>query len=371
LHAPSSIDFEDIYIVTELMDTDLGSVMFKSQQKITEQHIKHFVFQIFRGIQYLHAAGIIHRDLKPQNILVNVDGETKICDFGLARGFDQGLKFERRMSIIDKANGSCDDEADTKAQPLARRSFSKTVVTRWYRAPEILFSDGNYSTPIDIWSAGCILGELHGRRILFRGSDEHTDQIQKIINVLGTPTESDIYYLPEQHPTRKFLKTAFQPMKQKCWKNLYPDATPLALELIQELLVYNPRQRLTADNALKSMFFAELENVYEEDSVVKHKIDWGFDCFQSTDKRQLQNLLYLECAAFHPDILKRDQEKLESRGITAETLGTRERKDVKCSISQRTSKAKRAVGCLVVDVSHYESSESGSKKEKQGCCNVM
>jgi serine/threonine protein kinase len=234
-----------------------------------------------------------------------------------------------------------------------------------------LFSDGNYSTPIDIWAAGCILGELHGRRVLFRGIDEHKDQIQKIINVLGTPTESDLYYLPEQHPTRKFLKTAFQPMKRKRWKDVYPNATSLALELIQGMLVYNPSHRLAAGDALKSKFFAELENMYEEDSLAKRKIDWDFDSFEPNDERQLQNFLYLECAAFHPDILKRDEAKLESRGITAEMLRTNERNDGKCSVSYPMSKAKRPVGRLSVDVLHYESSEYGSKKEEKGCCNVM
>lgn len=377
LHAPPSIDFEDMYIQTELMDTDLAFIMFKSQQKLTEQHIKHFVFQILRGIQYLHNAGIIHRDLKPQNVLVDKDGEAKVCDLGLARGFNSV-----RNSLQERKKGNDDGDEESR-QDLERvttpqddgkslqvkKKMTAVVVTRWYRAPEVLFSTGEYSAQIDAWSVGCILAELHGRKILFKGMDEHFDQIQKIIKVLGTPAKTDIEYLSkdDRKNLQKLLQKSFEPCKKKSWKELYPNATPLALELIEGLLTYNPNKRLTVDDALKSEFFAELE--YEEDSFAGGKIDWDFDSFEPDNKRQLQNFLYLECAYFHPSILERDQAQLKDRGITDAMLQAHlQTGRNKSEILHVIHKGQTPTGRMSVQVSPVDT------KKEQGsasCCNVM
>jgi mitogen-activated protein kinase 1/3 len=356
LHAPASIDFEDIYIQTELLDTDLGFVMFKSKQKVEEQHIKHFAFQMLRGIRYLHRAGVIHRDLKPQNILVNKDGEAKICDLGLARG-------------LDSTNEDDDDKPKTPNSNVNKKRMTIVVATRWYRAPEVLFSSGEYSMQIDAWSIGVILGELHGRKILFKGRDEYKDQIQKIIDVMGTPTDPDLEYLDEKAEIRGVLKSSFEPAKKKVWKEVYPSATPAALSLIEGLITYNPNKRLTVDDALKSTWFADLQ--YEEDPVPKDKIDWTFDDFQPNDKRQLQNFLYLECAAFHPSILQRDETELESRGITREMRENIEpgQKGSHSSIKNRPLKQSevRPDGRLSVVVRPEAKKEEG----QGGCCVVM
>jgi mitogen-activated protein kinase 1/3 len=195
--------------------------------------------------------------------------------------------------------------------------------------------------------------------------DEYEDQIQKIINVLGTPAASDIDYLPEQHPTRQFL-AQFECTSRKSWKDMCPTATPLALELIQGLLVYHPNQRLSVHEALKSEFFSELEYMYEEHSWAVHKIDWDFDSFQPNDKRQLQNLLYLECAAFHPFLLKRDEAILADKGISAEMLrsNSNSRKGSKTSVVHPTSIAERPRVRVGSD------RDNGNNNE-QGCCNVM
>ncbi|XP_078063953.1 serine/threonine-protein kinase NLK2-like, partial [Mustelus asterias] len=137
---PPHIDyFEEIYVITELMQSDLHKVIV-SPQSLSAEHIKVFLYQILRGLKYLHSAGILHRDIKPGNLLVNSNCVLKICDFGLARL----------------------EETD------ATRHMTQEVVTQYYRAPEILMGSTHYDNSIDIWSVGCIFAELLGRRILFQ-----------------------------------------------------------------------------------------------------------------------------------------------------------------------------------------------------------
>jgi mitogen-activated protein kinase 1/3 len=133
--------FEDIYFVNDLMETDLHRVIY-SHQDLSDDHIQYFVYQILKGVLYLHSASVIHRDLKPSNLLLNKNCDLKICDFGLARGLETG----------DPEN-----------------ILTEYVVTRWYRAPEVILNASNYTKAIDIWSIGCILAELLGRTPLFPG----------------------------------------------------------------------------------------------------------------------------------------------------------------------------------------------------------
>ncbi|MGH0168054.1 UNVERIFIED_CONTAM: hypothetical protein FKN15_072062 [Acipenser sinensis] len=127
------------YVITELMQSDLHKVIV-SPQPLGTDHIKVFLYQILRGLKYLHSAGILHRDIKPGNLLVNTNCVLKICDFGLAR--------------VEELDESC--------------HMTQEVVTQYYRAPEILSGSRHYDSGIDVWSVGCIFAELLGRRILFQ-----------------------------------------------------------------------------------------------------------------------------------------------------------------------------------------------------------
>lgn len=140
LKPPARTGFNDIYIVTNLMETDLHRVIY-SRQELTDEHIQYFLYQILRGMLYIHSANVIHRDLKPNNILLNKNCDLKICDFGLARGFDNENEFK-----------------------------TEYVVTRWYRAPEVILNASEYTKALDIWSIGCIFAELLGRTPLFPGT---------------------------------------------------------------------------------------------------------------------------------------------------------------------------------------------------------
>lgn len=138
--------YDDIYIVTDLMETDLHRVIY-SKQPLTKEHIQYFMYQLLRGVLYMHSANVIHRDLKPSNILLNKHCDLKICDLGLGRGYDTIEDF-----------------------------MTEYVVTRWYRAPEVILNASEYTNAIDIWSIGCIFAELLGRTALFPG-ENFLDQI--------------------------------------------------------------------------------------------------------------------------------------------------------------------------------------------------
>ncbi|CAB1348068.1 unnamed protein product [Coregonus sp. 'balchen'] len=141
------------YVVTELMQSDLHKIIV-SPQPLSSDHVKVFLYQILRGLKYLHSAGILHRDIKPGNLLVNSNCVLKICDFGLAR-----------VEELDES-----------------RHMTQEVVTQYYRAPEILMGSHHYSNAIDIWSVGCIFAELLGRRILFQAQSP----IQQVTNTVNT-----------------------------------------------------------------------------------------------------------------------------------------------------------------------------------------
>merc|ERR1711904_195847 len=158
------------------MDTDLDRVI-RSEQPLSMLHIQTFLYQILLGLQYIHAANVIHRDLKPGNILVNQNCTMKICDFGLAR-----LEPETGYAGF----------------------MTEYVVTRWYRAPEIMLSCQEYTKAIDIWSVGCIFAELLGRKPLFPG-DDYIHQLQIICDKLGTPHEDELAFVTSEK-AKRFMK---------------------------------------------------------------------------------------------------------------------------------------------------------------------
>ena len=172
-------NFNDIYFATEYMDTDLHRVIY-SKQPLSDEHFQYFIYQLVAGINYLHSANVIHRDLKPSNILVNKECQIKICDFGLGRGLP-------------------DD--DGGGEPNG--NLTEYVTTRWYRAPEIILCPSQYSKSMDIWSIGCIFAELLARCPLFRG-ENYLDQIKKINDILGSPSENDMSFISDPK-ARKFI----------------------------------------------------------------------------------------------------------------------------------------------------------------------
>jgi len=278
IYPPESADFDDIYIVTDLMSTDLQSVIYSKQLTLDEGHHRFFTYQLLRGLAYLHSGDVVHRDLKPANLLVNNNCDLKICDFGLAKVL------------------SSSEEGDT---------FGHTdyVVTRFYRAPEVVLDACHYTKSIDMWAVGCILAELIAQKPLFPGKD-FKDQIVKIVSVLGSPSSEELQWLPNDSVGRLFLAKCPSAAKVD-WKELLPQAGESAQGAIEAMLRFNPSSRVGVQNALRLPFFElspeDVDKVLKQDMRLK-KVDWSFDDFKPT-RALLQKYIYLECARFNPELL--------------------------------------------------------------------
>ncbi|KAJ1821627.1 mitogen activated protein kinase [Coemansia sp. RSA 2599] len=231
----NSPDFNEIYLIQELMEADL-QLIIKSGQPLTDPHFQYFLYQICRGLKYIHSAGVLHRDLKPSNLLVNANCSLRICDFGLARGL-----------------------AET---PEGNIGFmTEYVATRWYRAPEIMLSFLSYTKAIDIWSVGCIFAELLGGKPLFKGRD-YVDQLNQILQILGTPEDATLSRIGSERAQMYIRSLPYMPKVP--WVRIFPSATPLALDLLERLLDFDPSTRITIDEILAHPYLKAYHNPEEE-----------------------------------------------------------------------------------------------------------
>uniref|UniRef100_A0A8C9EGA0 Mitogen-activated protein kinase 15 n=1 Tax=Pavo cristatus TaxID=9049 RepID=A0A8C9EGA0_PAVCR len=211
------------------METDLHAVI-KKGNLLKDIHKCYILYQLLKATKFIHSGNVIHRDQKPSNILLDADCFVKLCDFGLAR------------SLCQRDEG--------QSSP----ALTEYVATRWYRAPEILLSSRSYTKGVDMWSIGCILGELLLGKPLFPGTST-INQIEQILRVIPAPSSED----------GVSLSNCFLTCRQRVtFEEILPSSTPLpALDLLKKLLVFNPDKRLTAEEALqhpyvKSLFALEV-----------------------------------------------------------------------------------------------------------------
>uniref|UniRef100_A0A7E4V9Y4 Mitogen-activated protein kinase n=1 Tax=Panagrellus redivivus TaxID=6233 RepID=A0A7E4V9Y4_PANRE len=226
LQPPNPHFFQEIYVLTELMQSDLHKIIV-SPQTLTPDHIKVFLYQILRGLKYLHSAHILHRDIKPGNLLVNSNCVLKICDFGLARLWD----------------------------PADQINMTHEVVTQYYRAPELLMGSRRYTGAIDVWSVGCIFAELLARRILFQAQGP-IEQLNLIIDLLGTPRREEMHGACDGAISH-ILRSPHRASQVSRLHSLSQSSTPDAVHLLIEMLKFDPDRRLTVEQALEHRYLEE------------------------------------------------------------------------------------------------------------------
>ncbi|XP_065857685.1 mitogen-activated protein kinase 12 [Euphorbia lathyris] len=272
---PSPREFKDIYVVFELMESDLHQVI-KLNDDLTPEHHQFFLYQLLRALKYIHSAHVFHRDLKPKNILANADCKLKLCDFGLAR-----VSFTNAPSAI---------------------FWTDYVATRWYRAPELCGSFSSKYTPaIDIWSIGCIFAELLTGKPLFPGKNV-VHELDIITDLLGTPSAESIARIGNEK-ARKYLNSMRKKQPVPLSKKI-PNADPLALKILERLLAFDPKDRPSAEEALADPYFYDLANKENEPSRQPiSKLEFEFERRKLT-KDDVRELIYREILEYHPEMLK-------------------------------------------------------------------
>ncbi|CAG8486141.1 8121_t:CDS:10 [Diversispora eburnea] len=235
---------EDIYFVTELLGTDLHRLL--TSRPLEKQFIQYFLYQI----------------LKPSNILVNENCDLKICDFGLARIQDPQM--------------------------------TGYVSTRYYRAPEIMLTWQKYDVAVDIWSVGCIFAEMLEGKPLFPGQD-HVNQFSIITELLGTPPEDVIRTICSEN-TLRFVQS-LPPREKVPFSQKFPNAEPEALDLLEKMLVFDPKKRITAEEALAHKYLEPYHDETDE-PVADEPFDWSFnDADLPVDEWKV--MMYQEILDFH------------------------------------------------------------------------
>jgi mitogen-activated protein kinase 1/3 len=365
--------FDALYIVLEYAESDLKKVV-KSAIHLQILHIKTVTYNLLCAVKYIHSCNVLHRDLKPANVLINEDCTIKVCDFGLARStsgvesaswtLDESKKEKTEISISGNEDETfvlkdCEpakigDEKDedmsetpkeeekkeekkvdktdirnrlvkTKNQRKnMKRELTGHVVTRWYRAPELILLEKDYGPPIDVWSVGCIFGELLGmmkenaptyldRKPLFPGKScfplspnnkltekrkgfpfSSTDQLNIIFQKLGTPSEDDKSFVTDQKAI-EYLE-AFPDNPRIEFKELYKGGGADALDLLDKFLQFNPYFRICIDDALAHEFFTEVRKKEFEKSA-EETIDFEFEK-EMLDKDRLRELFLEEIVYF-------------------------------------------------------------------------
>lgn len=210
-----------LHLVFEFVEQDLRRHLEAESGYIPQTRVRSYIQQILTGLLFCHTRRILHRDLKPQNLLIDHKGNIKLADFGLARAFG-----------------------------LPVRTYTHEVVTLWYRAPEVLLSGKEYSTPVDMWSVGCIFAEIAEKKALFPG-DSEIDELFKIFKVLGTPTEETF---PGVSSYRDY-KTTFPKWRPMALGPLVPHLDSDGVDLLSRMIQLDPAKRISARAALQHPYF--------------------------------------------------------------------------------------------------------------------
>lgn len=289
--------FNEIYIVLEICDSDMKKLI-RTDVMLTAQHINTLIYNLLVGVKYIHSAGVYHRDLKPANCLVNQDCTVKICDFGLARAMAGDVEKTAHLAAEETDIYNGDGEEDGVANPNVavvpstlrrKRNMTQHVVTRWYRAPELILLQHGYTEAIDVWSCGCIFAELlqlqeeairySDRGPLFPGSSCYplspdrrkagqrskrgkNDQLEMIFSVIGTPSADAVAVL-ENEDARKYVRS-FPVSSGSGVGARFPNVSAEAKDLLGRMLRFSTQERPTIVQALEHPVLADVRHAESE-----------------------------------------------------------------------------------------------------------
>ena len=364
-------NFDCIYLIFECLPSDLKKLI-KSSTFLTMDDVRMYVYHILCGLKYIHSCAVLHRDLKPGNILLDKNYQIKICDFGLARCVNRDTddeiveqvpeqkqidtsKLSKHSDFLNKYTGGGNDKKEEKAEdkkddttkskdssastksgkgrgPPPKLKFLKNqkkeqilsvhVVSRWYRAPELILIETNYTSSIDVWSVGCIFGELMmmikenaktfmDRTPLFPGQscfplsppgskkvkvnefgfpNEKADQLNIIFDVIGSPDEESMGFVSDPNAVL-YLKSLSQKKKNKInFKAKFPGSSEESLDLLQKMLIFDPKKRITVQQSLEHPFFKSIRDPSKEEEAT-FNLEFEFEDDNNLTVEKLRNLL--------------------------------------------------------------------------------
>jgi len=274
---------KDLYVCINFMQSDLHAVIVS--RILEDIHLRYVMYQICRAMKYMHSGLLIHRDLKPANVLLNSDCHVRICDFGLARSLESAAA----------------TEATT---PESSPVLTDYVATRWYRAPEILLGCSGYTRGVDMWSVGCILGEMLAGKPLLPGSST-MNQLEQVVALTGPPTEAEVEAM--QSP---FASTMLASVGRRSGKRLpymVPSQPPETMDLLQRCFAFDPNRRISAKECLEHAFLQQFHSPKHEPDC-PHVIRVGLDDDKTLTVNEYRERLYRD---MHDR--KRQQQKMMQR----------------------------------------------------------
>ncbi|KAE8135898.1 kinase-like domain-containing protein [Aspergillus pseudotamarii] len=250
----------DVYLVTELLSTDLGRLL--EAGPLEPQFVQYFAYQILRGLKYIHSAGVVHRDIKPSNLVIDENCDLKICDFGLSRPQDH------RMTGY--------------------------VSTRYYRAPEVMLTWQRYGVEMDIWSAGCVIAEMFNGKPLFPGQDP-INQFYLILDVLGNPSDKFISRICTANTVE--IIRSLERREPRPLQSVIQNLDDSARSMLERMLTLDPQERISAEEALQHPYVRMYHDPTDE-PIAEERFDWVFNGGEF-DKEMLKDMIFMEVLHFH------------------------------------------------------------------------
>lgn len=329
--------FNELYLVMEHAQSDLKKLV-KSTIHLSHDHIQMIVYNTIAGLSYIHSANVLHRDLKPANILINEDCEVKICDFGLARSVveeskDIVMDFAEEDDFIPPPpkNTGLEPKKQGKLQRSkgglqTKKELTGHVVTRWYRAPELILLEREYTKAIDVWSLGCVIAELCGmlkenaptfmdRSPLFPGNscfplspDHHTkvrragfpssnsDQLNVIFEVIGTPDDEDLSLITDEKAL-VYIRS-FGKRERKSLSLIYPHSHPELINLMEQMILFNSTKRISCERALATPYFNSIREANKENKA-EVPADFEFEHIENITIPQMRDFFVREILKYH------------------------------------------------------------------------